>query len=112
MTINMLSLLTLSCLSILKGPIVVEQWLPYKPPPKRVTYHHLSPEDLVQNDYADQRNRFIEYKKPQAIIEFEVVRLPVIKLKPETYEKQARELTQLDKVRTVNKDSTALQWRI
>ncbi|UJR35502.1 hypothetical protein I4U23_028256 [Adineta vaga] len=93
-------------------PIVVEQWLPNKPAPKRITYHHLNREEYVQNETQRLRNRFIEYKKPHTTIEVEIVRLPVVKLKPEEYDSRSPELTQLDRVRLMTQDPNTLNWRI
>ena len=98
--------------SILKGPIVVEQWLPNKPAPKRITYHHVNREEAVQNEIHRQRNRFIEYTKPHTTIEVEIVRLPVVTLKPDEYQYQSNELTRLDKVRSITQDPNTLNWRI
>lgn len=96
----------------MKGPIVVEQWLPNKPAPKRITYHHINPDEYVQNEYQRQRNRFIEYTKPRTTIEVEIVRLPIIKLKPEEYHRDSPELTRIDNVRSLTRDPNTLQWRI
>jgi hypothetical protein len=97
---------------ILKGPIVVEQWLPNKPAPKRITYHHVDRDEFVQNEGERLRNRFIEYTKPHTTIEVEIVRLPVIRLKPEEYQSQSPQLTQLDQVRSFTHDPNTIQWRI
>jgi hypothetical protein len=97
---------------ILTGPIVIEQWLPNKPAPKRITYRHVNRDEFVQNEFKRQRNRFIEYKKPHTTIEIEIVRLPIITLSPEEYQNQSIELTRLDKVRSITRDPNILQWRI
>ncbi|CAF1383172.1 unnamed protein product [Adineta steineri] len=93
-------------------PIVVEQWLPNKPAPKRITYHHVNPEDYVQSETHRLRNRFIEYTKPHTTIEVEIVRLPVIKLRPEEYHNRSPELTKIDEVRSMTQDPNTLNWRI
>lgn len=69
------------------GPIVVEQWLPYKPAPKRIIKHSLPPEAL-QSPPAPH-NIIISYSKPRALIEVELVRLPVVKIDPQTYEQMS-----------------------
>jgi hypothetical protein len=97
---------------ILKGPIVVEQWLPNKPAPKRITYHHVNRDEYVQNEFKRQRNRFIEYTKPRTTVELEIIRLPIITLRPDDYHRQSVELTKLDKVRSITQDPNTLQWRI
>jgi hypothetical protein len=106
-------LITLSLFfPILKGPIVVEQWLPNKPAPKRITYHHVNRDEFVQNETHRLRNRFIEYRKPHTTIEVEIVRLPIITLKPEDYQNQSTNLTRLDAVRSMTQDPNTLNWRI
>lgn len=99
-------------LSLLKGPIVVEQWLPNKPAPKRITYRHVDRDEFVQNETERLHNRFIEYTKPNTTIEVEIVRLPIIKLSPEEYQNKSIELSRLDKVRPLVQDPNTLQWRI
>lgn len=103
-------LITLCNFYVKKGPIVVEQWLPNKPAPKRITYRHADHEEIEAIERP--RNRFIEYKKPHTTIEVEIVRLPVMKLKPEEYARQSSNLTQLDSVRSITRDPNVLQWRI
>lgn len=93
-------------------PIVVEQWLPNKPAPKRVTYHHIDRDEFVEKETQRQRNRFIEYKKPHTTIEVEYVRLPVVTLNPQEYHRQSNQLTRLDNLRSVTQDPNTLQWRI
>ncbi len=96
----------------MKGPIVVEQWLPNKPAPKRITYRHVNRDEFNQLESQRLRNRFIEYTKPQTTIEVEIIRLPVVTLKPEEYQDQALELTRLDRVRAITQDPNTLNWRI
>jgi hypothetical protein len=104
--------LLINILLILKGPIVVEQWLPNKPAPKRITYRHVNREEYVQNEIERQRNRFIEYTKPHTTIEVEIVRLPIVKLRPEEYQEQSSEPVQLNRVRSIAQDPNTLNWRI
>ena len=94
------------------GPIVVEQWLPNKPPPKRITYRTINRDEFVRTETERQRNRFIEYTKPHTTIEVEIVRLPVIKLSPDEYRTRSLDLTRLDRVRSISQDPNTLQWRI
>ncbi len=75
--------------TILLGPIVVEQWLPYKPAPKRIIKHSLPPE-AYQTPPAPH-NIIVSYSKPRALIEVELVRLPVVKIDPQTYEQMSAE---------------------
>ncbi|CAF2041181.1 unnamed protein product [Rotaria magnacalcarata] len=93
-------------------PIVVEQWLPNKPAPKRVTYRHADHEAYAKEQFERAHNRFIEYKKPHTTIEVEIVRLPIVTLNPSEYADQSDELTQLDKVRSLTRDPNIIQWRI
>ncbi|CAF0742742.1 unnamed protein product [Rotaria sordida] len=93
-------------------PIVVEQWLPNKPAPKRVTYRHVNRDELLQSEARQQHNRFIEYTKPHTTVELEIVRLPIIKLKPEEYHGQSNELARVDNIRSLANDPNILQWRI
>ncbi len=67
----------------IKGPIVVEQWLPSKPAPKRIIKHSLPPEALQTP--PPPHNLLVSYAKPRALIEVELVRLPIVKIDPETY---------------------------
>lgn len=97
---------------ILKGPIVVEQWLPNKPAPKRITYHHVDRDEFIQSETERQRNRLIEYRKPHTTVEVEIVRLPVIKLDPREYHNRSPELTRLDSIRSSTHNPDVLQWRI
>ncbi len=71
----------------LEGPIVVEQWLPYKPAPKRIIKHTLPPEALQTP--PPQPNIIVSYSKPRAVIEVELVRLPVVKIDPQTYQQMS-----------------------
>ncbi|CAF3379661.1 unnamed protein product [Rotaria sp. Silwood1] len=93
-------------------PIVIEQWLPNKPAPKRVTYRSINRDEFLRSETERQHNRFIEYTKPHTTVELEIVRLPVIKLKPEEYLNQAVELAQVDNIRSLANDPNILQWRI
>ncbi|CAF3429638.1 unnamed protein product [Rotaria socialis] len=93
-------------------PIVVEQWLPNKPAPKRVTYRHADHDAYAKEQFERTHNRFIEYKKPHTTIEVEIVRLPIVTLNPSEYVDQSDELVQLDKVRSLTRDPNILQWRI
>ena len=70
-----------------QGPIVVEQWLPYKPAPKRIIKHSLPPEALQTP--PPPHNIIVSYTKPRALIEVELVRLPVVKIDPHTYEQMS-----------------------
>ena len=103
---------TLPFRSSSKGPIVVEQWLPSKPAPKRVTYRHVNRDEFARTDTERLRNRFIEYSKPHTTIEVEIVRLPVIRIDPQDYQNRSTELTRLDQVRSTTQDPDRLQWRI
>jgi hypothetical protein len=69
------------------GPIVVEQWLPYKPAPKRIIKHTLPPE--VLRTPPPPHNLIVSYAKPRALIEVELVRLPVVKIDPHTYQQMS-----------------------
>jgi hypothetical protein len=111
-SISLLITFFFAFLLILKGPIVVEQWLPNKPAPKRITYRHVNREEYIQNGVGQQRNRFIEYTKPHTTIEVEIVRLPIVKLRPEEYQDQSSELARLDRVRSITQDPNTLNWRI
>jgi hypothetical protein len=102
----------MSLSSSFKGPIVVEQWLPNKPAPKRITYRHVNREEFLQSETQRQKNRFIEYTKPHTTIEVEIVRLPVVKMTPQEYQNRSGDLTQLDQVRSMTQDPNTLQWRI
>lgn len=100
------------CFARRQGPIVVEQWLPNKPAPKRITYRHIDREEVAQEDHRRMHNRFIEYKKPHTTIEVEIVRLPIVKLRPEDYGNRSPDLTRLDTVRSMTQDPNTLNWRI
>jgi hypothetical protein len=71
----------------LQGPIVVEQWLPYKPAPKRIIKHSLPPE--ARQTPPAPHNIIVTYSKPRALIEVELVRLPVVKIDPQTYQQMS-----------------------
>lgn len=104
-------------------PIVVEQWLPYKPAPRRIIKHSLPPEQ-TQTPPAPH-NLIISYSKPRAVIEVELVRLPVIKVDPQAYEQMSaagrQQLAQnptfqheqqyLSRNQS-NNETTQLDWRI
>ncbi|CAF3809623.1 unnamed protein product [Rotaria sp. Silwood1] len=68
-------------------PIIVEQWLPYKPAPKRIIKHSL-PREALQTP-PPPHNIIISYSKPRAVIEVELVRLPVVKIDPQVYEQMS-----------------------
>ncbi|CAF2520180.1 unnamed protein product [Rotaria sp. Silwood2] len=68
-------------------PIIVEQWLPYKPAPKRVIKHSL-PREALQTP-PPPHNIIVSYSKPRAVIEVELVRLPVVKIDPQAYEQMS-----------------------
>ncbi|CAF1414673.1 unnamed protein product [Adineta steineri] len=68
-------------------PIVVEQWLPYKPAPKRIIKHSLPPEALQTP--PPPHNIIVSYAKPRALIEVELVRLPIVKIDPYTYQQMS-----------------------
>jgi len=70
-----------------EGPIVVEQWLPYKPAPKRIIKHSLPPEAL--RTPPSPHNLLVSYAKPRALIEVELVRLPIVKIDPQTYQQMS-----------------------
>jgi hypothetical protein len=72
---------------VLQGPIIVEQWLPYKPAPKRIIKHSL-PREALQTP-PPPHNIIFSYSKPRALIEVELVRLPVVKIDPQTYEQMS-----------------------
>jgi hypothetical protein len=78
-------------LTSLKGPIIVDQWLPNKPPSKRVIYHRINSTELTQNEIKYPGNRYIEYKKPHTRIELEIIRLPIITMNPKDYRTQSTE---------------------
>ncbi|CAF1407614.1 unnamed protein product [Adineta ricciae] len=65
-------------------PIIVEQWLPYKPAPKRIIKHSI-PREALQTP-PPPHNIIVAYSKPRAIIEVELVRLPVVKIDPQQYQ--------------------------
>ena len=83
---------------------MIEQWLPNKPPPKRITYRRVNRDEFIQNEIKRQRNRYIEYKKPHTTIEVEIIRLPIIKLDPKEYQNRSNELTKLDHLRSLTHD--------
>jgi len=91
---------------------VIEQWLPNKPPPKRITYRHINRDEFIQNETERKFNRYIEHQKPRAATKIEIIHLPVITLSPEEYEKRSNELTQLTHLRSLRYDPNTLQWRI
>jgi hypothetical protein len=91
---------------------VIEQWLPNKPPPKRITYRHINRDEFIQNETERKFNRYIEHQKPRAATQIEIIRLPVITLSPKEYEKRSNELTQLTHLRSLTHDPNILQWRI
>lgn len=95
-----------------EGPIVVEQWLPSKPAPKRVIYRQAERVETNGNEDRQVRNRLIQYQKPHTTIQLEVIRLPVIKISPEEYQKRSSELTKIDQVRSIKQDPNTLNWRI
>ncbi|CAF0833535.1 unnamed protein product [Didymodactylos carnosus] len=57
--------------------IILEQWLPYKPAPKRIIKHSLPREAFLPPPRP--RNIIISYSRPRALIEIELIRLPVVK---------------------------------
>lgn len=66
---------------------MVEQWLPYKPAPKRIIKKSL-PREALQPPPAPH-NIIVSYAKPRALIEVELVRLPVVKIDPQVYEQMS-----------------------
>jgi hypothetical protein len=95
-----------------QGPIVIEQWLPNKSPPKRITYHRINHDEFIKNEIKPKRNRYIEYTKPKRIIELEIIRLPIVKLDPKEYQKRSNELIKLDYLRSLKQELDLLTWRI
>ncbi len=93
----------------MKGPI---EWLPNKPPSKRITYHHINDKEFIQNDTKRQYNRYIEYKKPRTIIELEIIRSSIIEIDSQEYQTRSDPLTQLNHRRTFTHDLDLLHWRI
>ncbi|CAF2979026.1 unnamed protein product [Rotaria socialis] len=107
-------------------PIVVEQWLPYKPAPKRIIKHSLPPEALQTP--PTPHNIIVSYSKPRALIEVELVRLPVVKIDPQAYEKMSaagqeqlmqnptfqheQEYLLRNRAAQKNQDSNKIDWRI
>ncbi len=91
---------------------MIEQWLPNKPPPKRITYRHTNRDEFIQNETEQKFNRYIEHQQPRATTKIEIIYLPVITLSPEEYEKRSDELTQLTHLRSLRYDPNTLQWRI
>ncbi|CAF1157869.1 unnamed protein product, partial [Didymodactylos carnosus] len=90
-------------------PIVVEQWLPYKPAPKRIVNRPLPREALLPP--PQPRNIIIAYSKPRALIEVELIRLPVVKIDPYEYQQMANQIDyrSITNARSANND---LNWRI
>lgn len=70
-----------------KGPIVVEQWLPFKPAPKRIIKHSL-PREVLQTP-PPPHNILVSYGKPRTLVEVELVRLPIVKIDPDTYQRMS-----------------------
>ncbi|CAF1268341.1 unnamed protein product [Rotaria sp. Silwood1] len=68
-------------------PIVVEQWLPFKPAPKRIIKQSLPPESLKTP--PPPHNIVVAYGKPRTLIEVELVRLPMVKVDPYTYQQMS-----------------------
>ena len=79
--------LLIRVLAFISGPIVIEQWLPHKPAPKRIIKHSL-PREALQTPPIPH-NLLVTYSKPRALIEVELVRLPVVKIDPQTYEQMS-----------------------
>ncbi|CAF1106585.1 unnamed protein product [Rotaria magnacalcarata] len=107
-------------------PIVVEQWLPFKPAPKRIIKHSL-PREAVQTPQPPH-NILVSYGKPRTLVEVELVRLPVVKIDPHTYQQMSavgqQKLTQHpsfqheqdylsgDKLVHASRTSNPINWRI
>ncbi|CAF1120991.1 unnamed protein product [Adineta steineri] len=108
-------------------PIVVEQWLPYKPAPKRIIKHSL-PRELLQTP-PPPHNIIVAYSKPRALIEVELVRLPVVRIDPQTYQQisaggeeqilqhpsfqhERNYLSGNNSSNRTNNDSNRINWRI
>ncbi len=83
----------------------MDQWLPNKPPPKRVIYRRINHDELVQNETKRPHNRYIEYKKPHIRIEVEITCLPIIKMDPKDYLTQSSRLNHLQ-------SPDHVRWRI
>lgn len=66
------------------GPIVVEQWLPYKPAPKRIIKQSIPRQALKTPPLP--HNVIVSYAKPRALVEVELIRLPVVKIDPQVYQ--------------------------
>ena len=73
-----------SLICFLSGPIVIEQWLPYKSPPKRILKQPLPPEALQTAPIP--HNILVAYDKPRTLVEVELVRLPIVKVDPHMYQ--------------------------
>lgn len=92
---------------------MVEQWLPNKPAPKRITYRSINQNELIENETKRKRNRYIEYKKPHTTIEVEIIRLPIIRQDPKDYHhQQTNDPKQLKYFRTLSQDLELFRWRI
>ncbi|CAF1289970.1 unnamed protein product [Rotaria sordida] len=107
-------------------PIIVEQWLPYKPAPKRIIKHSL-PREALQTP-PSPHNLIISYSKPRALIEVELVRLPVVKIDPQVYEQMSaggqqqlrehptfqheQDYLARNRSSSTTQDSNQLDWRI
>ena len=61
--------------------------MPYKPAPKRIIKHSLPPE--ARQTPPAPHNIVVSYAKPRALIEVELVRLPIVKIDPYTYQQMA-----------------------
>ena len=61
--------------------------MPYKPAPKRIIKHSLPPE--ARQTPPPPHNIVVSYAKPRALIEVELVRLPIVKIDPYTYQQMA-----------------------
>ncbi|CAF0869356.1 unnamed protein product [Rotaria sordida] len=68
-------------------PIVVEQWLPFKPAPKRIIKQSL-PREATQTP-PPPHNIIVAYGKPRTLVEVELVRLPMVKIDPYTYQQMS-----------------------
>ncbi|CAF0758044.1 unnamed protein product [Didymodactylos carnosus] len=92
-------------------PIIIEQWLPYKPAPKRITYRHIDQNELQQT-VQQQKNIIIEYSKPRATIEVELIRLPIQRQNPSQYKSVSHLKDFVVSNDRDRNDPSSLLWRI
>lgn len=90
--------------------------MPYKPAPKRIIKHSLPPEALQTP--PPPHNLLVSYAKPRALIEVELIRLPIVKIDPQTYQQMSAINPQQDYLSSnlhstqIPPTSSQLDWRI